>query len=356
MKNKNTEKEVNEVIDKLSEMTSIMVNGVQNMYEVDDVEVATAEKHVVWQDGKIKLYHFANDNTKAKTPLMITYALVNRPDMLDLQPDRSLIRKLLSEGLDVYLIDWGYPTRNDRFRTINDHVNGYMSDAIDFIAEKHQVPAINLLGVCQGGTFSLMYAALHPEKVKNLITMVTPADFATDDGLLFRWSRNMDVDAVVDNSNGLVSGNFLNTGYDLLKPMKEARKYMGMADIMANKSRYENFLRMEKWVKDSPDQPGETFRQFIKDLYQGNKLVKGEFQLNGDTVNLKNVTMPLMNIYAASDHIVPPNSTKPINDLVGSSDKQLYEFPGGHIGVFVGGRSQKDLAPSIAKFILDRDN
>jgi polyhydroxyalkanoate synthase len=65
--------------------------------------------------------------------------------------------------------------------------------------------------------------------------------------------------------------------------------------------------------------------------------------------------MPILTIYAKSDHIVPPAATKPINEAVGSADKELMEFPGGHIGVFVGGRSQQLLTPAVAQWFLARD-
>jgi polyhydroxyalkanoate synthase len=112
---------------------------------------------------------------------------------------------------------------------------------------------------------------------------------------------------------------------------------------------------MEKWIFDSPGQAGECLRQFIKDCYQQNKLVKGEMSVGDRVVNLKNITMPLLNIYASGDHLVPPAASKPLNDLVGSTDKSLYEFKGGHIGVFVGAKSQKELAPAISKWLHERD-
>ncbi|MCI4626965.1 MAG: hypothetical protein L3V56_13550, partial [Candidatus Magnetoovum sp. WYHC-5] len=131
-------------------------------------------------------------------------------------------------------------------------------------------------------------------------------------------------------------------------------KYIGMLDIIEDKEKLINFLRMEKWIFDSPDQAGDTIRQFIKDMYQENKLFKGTLQIGDKNVNLKNITMPLLNIYATADHIVPPSATKPLNDVVGSIDKELYEFKGGHIGVFVGAKSQKELAPAIADWVIKK--
>jgi polyhydroxyalkanoate synthase len=165
----------------------------------------------------------------------------------------------------------------------------------------------------------------------------------------------MNVDALVD-SYRIVPGDFLNAGFLMLMPFSlNIRKYVDMLDIMEDKEKLLNFLRMEKWIFDSPGQSGECLRQFIKDCYQENKLVKGELRIGDRRVDLSNITMPLLNIYASADHLVPPATTKPLNDLVGTDDKTLYEFKGGHIGVFVGSKSQKELAPAISKWLHERD-
>ncbi|MDX2284394.1 MAG: class III poly(R)-hydroxyalkanoic acid synthase subunit PhaC [Bacteroidia bacterium] len=339
-----------------AENMNTLRNWYQNLADIKEVDIATAPRETVWRDGKVQMYHFTRETpATVRTPLVISYALVNRWEMMDLQPDRSLIRKMLSEGLDVYVIDWGYAGLVDRFKTMEDYIDGHIDDAIDYVRRKHQIRQVNLLGVCQGGTFSVIYAALHPEKVKNLITMVTPVDFGPDEGLLFRWSRAMDIDEIVDGFNGVVPGDFLNVAFDLLKPMGKVRKYAGLPRLAQDKSALENYLRMEKWVSDGPSQAGEAYRKFIKDLYQGNKLIKGEFELGGKRVDLAKITMPLLNIYAKEDHLVPPPCSVPLNSFAGSQDKTIYEFPGGHIGVFVGSRSQKELAPAIARWLGQRD-
>ncbi len=338
----------------LNDVSNKLMKSYTSLLQLEEVEVATAPKKLVWQSGKIKLYHYENPNPiLCPIPVLTVYALVNRQDMLDLQPDRSVIRKLLELGLDIYIIDWGYANRVDRYNTMEDYIEGYLNDCVDYVRKEHQIEKVNLMSICQGGTLSTIYSSLHPEKVNALVTLVTPIDFDTEDGLLFRWSRDLDIDTVVDGYGGVIPGEFLNFGFDMLKPLGKVKKYHNLPDTMMDKDKLMNFLRMEKWIADSPNQAGECYRQFIKDLYQGNKLIKGELEIAGRKVSLKDLTMPLLNIYAAEDHLVPPSASIPLNDHVGSKDKTLYEFPGGHIGVFVGGRSQKELSPTIAKWFKD---
>lgn len=344
------------ITDQVVEQVNTVADAMRNLADVKDVDIATAPREVVWEDGKIRLFHFLRETPpKAKTPVLISYALVNRWEMMDLQPNRSFIRKLLELGMDVYVIDWGYASVVDRYKTMEDYILGNINDCVDFLRRESGQEAINLLGVCQGGTFSLMYSALFPEKIKNLVTLVTPVDFDNEEGLLFKWAKKLDVDAIVDGFGGVVPGDFLNTGFDLLKPMNKARKYLALPKTMRRPDSLMNFLRMEHWVADSPAQAGDTYRRFIKDMYQENKLIKGTFALDDHRVDLANITMPILTIYAKDDHIVPPDTTKPINKLVGSKDKELMEFPGGHIGVFVGSRSQKLLTPAVVDWYLARD-
>jgi len=344
------------MLQEFTELSNKMLKGYETLKSVEDVEIATSPKTEVYREDKLRLYKYDRGApATVKTPVLIVYALVNTYKMLDLQEDRSYIRNLLNAGMDIYLIDWGFPTSGDRYLTMDDYVNGYIDHCVDYIREAHGVEKVNILSICQGGTLSLIYTALHQDKVKNLVTHVTPVDFSTNDGLLFRWSKDMDFDALVEGNRGLIPGDFLNQGFDMLKPMMKVQKQQSLQNSLSDKEKLLNFLRMEKWISESPDQAGECFRQFMKDLYQENKLVKNELEVGGQKVSLKNITCPLLNIYATEDHLVPPAATIPLNDHVGSKDKELYSFKGGHIGVFVGGKSQKELAPAVSAWIKKRD-
>jgi polyhydroxyalkanoate synthase len=347
----------NRMIEEFTTISAKLMKSYDTLNKIHEVDIATSPKTAVYKEDKLTLYNYDRETPATyKTPVLVIYALVNTYKMLDIQPDRSYIRNLLGAGLDVYLIDWGYPSKSDKFLSMDDYVNGYINNCVDFVRKKHRIEKINILSICQGGTLSVIYSSLYPNKVKNLVTHVTPIDFSTNDGLLFRWSKDMDFDLLVDANHGLVPGDFLNQGFDMLKPMMKVQKQQTLTNSLDDKEKLLNFLRMEKWISESPDQAGECFRQFMKDLYQGNKLIKGELEVGGKKVNLKNLTSPLLNIYATEDHLVPPAATKPLNDHVGSSDKELYSFKGGHIGVFVGGKSQKELAPAVTKWLKERDN
>ena len=351
------EKQTAHILNDVEKYSNRLLKITETLLNTEDVDLAITEKDLVFEQDSMKLYHFrSNKKDICPVPLLITYALVNRETMMDLEEGRSLIRNLLDLGLDIYIIVWGYPTRLDRYVTLDDYIDLYMDDCVDFIRKEKGLEKINLMGVCQGGTFSAIYSALHPEKIRNLITMVAPIDFHTDDGLLNIWARYLDVDQMVDTL-GNIPGDLMNLGFLMLKPFQLMMdKYIGLVESSKSDAVVKSFLRMEKWIFDSPDQAGEAFRKFINEMYKHNSLIKGELEIGGRKVNLNNINTPVLNIYAEQDHLVPPSSSKPFADYISSKDVTTKSFPVGHIGMYVSSKSQKALSPLIANWLIERSS
>ena len=307
---------------------------------------------VVYQEDKLRLLYYRPKQSNSITPVLITYALVNRPYMTDLQQGRSLIQGLLAQEQEVYLIDWGYPDAMDRCLTLNDYINGYMYRCVRQILKRHNLEQLNLLGICQGGVLSLCYSALHADKIKNLILMVTPVDFHTPDNQLSHWMRQVDINLLVDTL-GNIPGELLNTIFASLKPYQlKHQKYFNIIKSLDKPEAVESFMLMEQWVMDSPDQAGEAFRQFAKDFFQSNKLITGDALIGQQRIDLKQLTMPILNIYATEDHIVPPSASLPLRDLVSSAAYEEFSFKGGHIGIYVSSRAQALIPAKIINWLL----
>jgi polyhydroxyalkanoate synthase subunit PhaC len=313
-----------------------------------------SEKDEVWRSGKLRLYRYRSiAGIPSGVPLLIVYALVNRPYMMDLEPERSLIRGLLARGLDVYLIDWGYPDGADRFTTLEDYLEGRLADCVGEILKVRRLEALNLLGVCQGGVFSLCFAALHPERVRNLITMVTPVDFHTSADLLSKWAQKIDVEAWVGHGN--VSGDALNQLFLALMPFRlSQQKYVDLLRGEPDRERIENFMRVERWIYDSPDQAGAAFREFIQWFYQQNRFVCGGLEIGGRGVDLRNLELPILNLIGMRDHLVPPASSAALRGLVRSNDFTTLELDLGHIGMYVSARAQRQVPAAIADWLATR--
>lgn len=313
-----------------------------------------APRDEVWRSGKVVLYRYrATARPAGLPPLLMVFAMVNRPTILDLAPDRSLIRSLLAAGLDVYLIDWGRPDGSDRYLRFEDYIGGYLDGAVREILATHGIASLNLLGICQGGTFSLCYTALHGDAVGNLVTMVTPVDFKTPDNLLSRWVAGVDVDLMAANGN--VSGQVLNNAYVALRPFRLAQqKYVDLVRSGATPARVAEFLRMEQWIFDSPELPAEFFREFVKWLYQENRLIAGTLELGGRKVSLRDITQPVLNIFATQDHIVPPSASLPLARHVGTRDYTAMPVDVGHIGMYVSSRARSAVPAAIVAWLAER--
>jgi len=344
-----------EIIQEISDFNGKLAKGFNSLSEIGELEDGISARDDVYKEDKMVLYHYQPRTKKQNSiPVLIVYALVNRPYMADLQEGRSMIQGLLDAGLDVYLIDWGYPDAGDSYLALDDYINGYINNCVDVIRQEHGLEKINLMGICQGGVFSLCYTSLHQEKIKNIITTVTPVDFHTKNDTLSKMIRYVDVDLLID-TEGNISGDDMNTTYLSMKPHRMmGQKYVDLVGILDDTDKLRNFMRMEKWIFDSPDQAAEAIREFSKQFYQQNGLVKGTVKIGDDTVNLENITIPVLNIFAAADHLVPPDASKALGGCVSSDDYSELEFPGGHIGIFVSGKAAHMIPPAVGKWLDER--
>ena len=351
----------------LDEARERIARGLARLAKVDDddLAIATVPREEVWRQDMVRLYRCTPlVEHPHPVPILITYALVGRFQMIDLEADRSLVRKLLAQGFDVYFIDWGLPGRAQRWLTIDDYVSGYLDACVDVVRERSGEDKANLLGICQGGVFTACYAALFPDKVRNVAFTVTPIDFHGDKrdprpgaGYMNQWARALtpeDIDDLVD-AYGSAPGSMVGFAFLMMNPVSNLAKYtIDLIDVLDDDAKLLNFLRMERWIADRPDHPGEVFRQWFKDLYQDNKLVRNELVLGGRTVDLRNITMPVLNVYATGDTIIPVACSRGVGERFGTKDYTEVPVPGGHIGTFVGGKAQKILAPTIAEWFKAR--
>jgi len=286
-------------------------------------------------------------------PLLICFALVNRPYILDLQPDTSLVRRLLAAGFHVYMVDWGDADDGDRLRELNDYLEQGLGGCVRHILDAHRIGALDLMGVCQGGVLSLCYSALHPEQVANLVTLTTAVDFQTPDDLLSKWVRGLDTELLARAGN--VPGGLLNALFLSLMPFRlTQQKYVRLLTGRADQRAVDDFVRMERWIFDSPPQAAVALAQFVRWFYQENRLLRGTLELGGRTVDLKNVRAPLLNLYAGADHIVPPAASAVMGQHVGSTDYTACAVDTGHIGMYVSRKAREEIPQRIISWLRAR--
>lgn len=304
----------------------------------------------------VTLFKYQSQNeTSEAIPVLVVYALVNRPEMIDLHRGRSFIESLVAKGYEVYLIDWGHTSTNDTTLGLEDYVLRYLDFCVEFLREYLARERVSLLGVCQGGTFSICYASLFPQKVERLITAVTPVDFHTNADMLSHLLRQIDIENLAEVSSGL-SGEFLNTMFLCLKPYRlMQQKYVRFVERINDSAALNTFFSMEKWIFDSPVMPALVSEEFVKNFYHGNKLIKGNLSIGGREVKTQNLTMPILNIMATDDHLVPGAASQALALIVPDVAYTECFIPGGHVGIFVTLSAKSDLADKVDTWLRSLD-
>ncbi len=320
-----------------------------------EIRVGLTPKDIVYQEHKPRLYRYhSRDGTVQPTPILIVYALINRLYILDLYPGRSFIEFLRNEGLQVYAVDWGVAGDEDRGISLDYYVEGYLDRMVDTVRNITGSPRITLFGYCIGGTLAAVYAALHPEKIRNLVLLTTPIDFEA--GGYLRTVVDKDhfpVDRIV-NAFGNIPPWFMQTGFKLLNPLGDLVKSYNLYKHIPEEGFLKYYLAIEKWVNDSIPFPGEAYRKFIKDFYQENKLYRGLLEISGRRVKLRDISANHLTVAGREDTIAPAASAVCIRDLISSEDNTAVTLPGGHIGVIVGGRALKTTWPWMGDWLLER--
>jgi len=328
----------------------------QIILEGAQAETGQTPKEVIWTKNKAKLYHYEPmTEQRFPVPILLVYALINRYYVLDLIPGNSLVEYLVSHGFDVYMLDWGTPGDEDNNLTFEHYVLDYIHRAVKKVLRHAHAEEFTLLGFCMGGTMSAMYAALFPAKpLKNLILLTSPIDFTPESmGLYGLWTseKYFDPDILVE-AFGNIPGELVDTGNRLVKPITNyVGTYVTMWDRIMHDKPMDTWLAMNKWVNDGVPFAGAAFKQWIREFYQQNKLVKGEIHLRGKQVDLSHITCPLLNIAGKKDHICTLPQAEATMNLVSSQDKEFFVLDAGHVGLLTGSEARRDLWPKIGNWL-----
>jgi polyhydroxyalkanoate synthase len=350
----------------LSEITGFWLEGTVRTLEAfgqgygspETDPPATTPYRVVYEGGMLRLRHYQAPERRFKTPLLIVYALIKRPFILDLLPGKSVVESLVRQGFDVYLTDWLPPAREDSWRGFDAYVNGDIADAVRMLQIQEGVERINLMGYCLGALLSLIYSALHPKNLKNLVTLTVPFDMSVRDLPFYHL-----VDFVSDDAIDLVTriyGNcpawMINGGFNLMSPIHHAiDKYVGRYRNGGREGYPEMFELFEHWMRSDIPLTGQVYREMHQLIFKRNALKKGELRLAGRPVDLRRINCPVLNIVAEQDDVVHPRSSLGLIEHVGSQDKRNITFPTGHIGAVVSAGAISKLWPQVGQWLAERD-
>lgn len=320
-------------------------------------QVGGTPADVVWEENKWRLlrYRARPEGLKYQTPLLLVPSLINRHYVLDLMPGKSFAEFMVKQGFDVFCIDWGTPSDEDRFVTFDDVVDRWLGRAIRVASKFVSHEQVHVLGYCMGGTLAAIHGALHPERIASMVALAAPVRF-NDGSLLAKWtnSKTFDVDVVV-NASGTVPWQLLQSAFHMLRPTLSLSKAVSLLDRAWNDEFLDGYLALETWGNDNVALPGEFYRRYIKALYQDDGLLEGRFSLSGRRVDLKQITFPTLAVSFEHDNIVPGPSAAALIEAIGSKVKQHLHLPGGHVGAVVSKHAAKTLWPQLEAFYAAHD-
>jgi polyhydroxyalkanoate synthase subunit PhaC len=324
--------------------------------------IAQTPKELVWTLNKAKMYRYIPVVPKERrhpVPLLLVFALMNRPYILDLRPGHSFIEFMITSGYDVYLLDWGSPGPEDKNLKFDDYVLDYIPRAVRKLMTIAESEELSMLGWCIGAILATSYAALRPDDgLRNLMLLTAPLDFSDKSVTFSRWvdERYFDVDKVLA-AFGNMPGQMLDSGARALKPIENwIGNYLKLWDNLDNPHVVQAWKAMNTWVTDNVPLAGGAFRQLVVDLYRNNRLIQGQWLLRGERVDLSRIRANLLTVIAEGDHITPPCQSRAIMEKVSSQEKELFLVPGGHIGIMAGSGADKRTWPHIEGWLGPRSN
>ena len=339
--------------DKLYKCLERMISNYDHMIEPIRDTMNRTPSEIIPMKGKFEVHHYKTSSPqKFKTPILIVGSLINRHYILDLLPETSIIRYFQQLGFDVYATDWKMPVLDDENMSLRSYAHDYLENAVDKVEEITGSRNVILFGYCWGGILSLIYSSLHPENVKNLILHATPADFGKSPTVLESWIKNLDIEKFVQTF-GNIPPFFLNIVFLMRNPLEALLKYQFYFSQPRNIKEIIQFLAVESWLYDSVPIIGKAFEQIIYDIYKRNLLIQNKMMLGNELVDLKKITMPVLNIVGTNDDLVSAESSRTITEVISSDDKKTLEFPTGHVGLCISKTAHKKLWPEVGRWLIE---
>lgn len=338
-----------------SPMASVEISNL--LLTTDDAVVGATPREVVWTHRGTTLYRYRSSRRSHAVPILLVFALINRPEIFDLRPGGSLVEYLLEEGFDVFLVDWGVPGEEDAEMGLEDYVCDELDWAVRETLRAAGAEELTLMGWCMGATLCAMYCGIDGEAeqtpVRNLVLLTMPVDGRSS--TYATWVKSLDTERIAEQWR-IIPGPAVDFANKLLKPVTNFfTTYRRLAQsVFDGNARPDAYQPMAKWVADNPPFPGRAWSEWIRWLYQDDALIAGRIRLRGRRVELRRVDQNLLVVTAGADHIAPRAGTVPIFDLVASDDVTHLDRPGGHIGLIAGSAARRQIWPEITAWLAER--
>jgi poly[(R)-3-hydroxyalkanoate] polymerase subunit PhaC len=318
---------------------------------------APTPKDTLYRDGRGSVIRFRRpggqprESSISHVPVLLVPSMLHQWYVLDLCEGASVAAALSKDTpWETFCFDWGVPEDEDRYVEW-DHIVGRLERAVRFVQRSTGAPKVALVGYSMGATLSAIYAALRPSSVAALVNIAGPIDFSEAGklGIMVdpRW-----FDAAAISSAGNISALQMQSGFMALKPLEVFSRWRRAAEIGHDDVDAKNaFTALETWANDTIPFPAAAYVTYIQELYQENRLVRGEHWVRGECVDLARITCPHLSVIADHDGVCPAASTTALGKHTRSSVKDVLIVPGGHVGAVTGPRAERELYPQLVAWL-----
>ena len=362
----------------------ILNNANDRLFRARDLVLAEQTPYeVVHSNDLVKLRHYlpitqnevmvdgvpmtVNKNTH-KVPLVIVPPLAVNMLIYDLFPERSLVKYFVAQGFDVYLIDWGMPTRKHTHYNLNTYVSEFMPEFLAKVREHSGQQQLSLHGWSMGGIFTLCYTALtHDPDIRNLVILGTPINSHASGaiGKVYQaierraeWVRKNTGFRIHNlNPQWLHTPGWANVvGFKMTNPMGSLMGYWELVVKLADRQFVVNHATTSAFLDKMVAYPGGIVQDMMVRIWIDNELAKGYMQLGKNEARLADIQCALWAGAGKSDNMVTKAAVETLMDHVSSSDKEFVVVAGGHMGILSGSKAPSDVWPKVAAWLAVRSN
>jgi polyhydroxyalkanoate synthase len=295
-------------------------------YQNHPVTRHTTHQPIIWQSGSTVVRDYNPGKPKAPVVLVVP-SLINRFDILDLEPDHSFLRSLAAAGFRPFVVDWGRPSEDEKDFTLNHYITKKLQPILDELP-----PHVHLIGYCMGGNLALALAQLNQNRFKTLSLLATPWDFHQPNQMInshFQWLAN-NLEKYLSIS-GYLPTDIIQSLFTTLQPFNTLIKFMNFADADTDSDQVRRFVLLEDWLNDGVPLTAPVARECLYDWYGRNTPANGQWTVDGQSINPRHITLPSFVVVPGKDRIVPPESALPLARALLHST--LHEPMTGHIGL-----------------------
>ncbi len=331
-------------------------NGLKQVSGFASGKVGVTPRSAVWQRDSAVLYRYDSHRRSRRTPLLLVHSLITRPYVLDLRVGSSLVEDLLTEGFDVYLLDWGIPQPVDAHNGLPTYCDEYLPRAITAVRATSEAPQVAILGYCLGALLALISVAANPDlPVASMVLMATPVDLAKMGPLTSLLEQDRLEPTQLMDETGNIPGSVVRESFRMIQPTAALGTYASLWQSLADDEALAAHNALIGWSNDHIPFPGKAFEQIVDLFIRRGLLLAGRFPLGLRAVDLAAIDCAVLSVVGARDNLVPPEASAPLRGLLPNADLQTLTLPAGHSGLFVGRQARTNCVPSMVTWLAEHN-